>query len=339
MHNISFKHIISVFTIFVSGKAQETTELPNLATSVPTCGECFCVPDDGQVCPGTRANSFEIIGDQLQFVTQEVANPYTLDCNPYIDAQCETAPPQEFISLGTEAVCGIHYLVPASIRLCPRTYKIQSYPNQLAAESDGAVVTHVGSCGVCSTTRDLATFMSSKDLTPAVSKCLVKVTLLGITLENLIECVEEIGLTYECANLLSLNAIALSRSCVARCQNSIFGGQPNQGGSPNCELSDCITCANDFTLPVFESFAGRDAHRSGILAGYAYPCSENVNITHEVCPKFNEMGAAPTFTTSPLPAVTSMPSIAASSGFDLYQLTISHGLMGLTFIVGALTLF
>ena len=51
-------------------------------------------------------------------------------------------------------------------------------------------------CGVCSTTKDLAAFMSVKDITPAISKCLIKVTLFGINLSNLIECVQELGITF-----------------------------------------------------------------------------------------------------------------------------------------------
>jgi len=215
---------------------------------------------------------------------------------------------------------------------------LQSYPSWDDAEADGAIVTHVGACGVCSTMEDLAALMSIKDLTPAVSKCVVKVTLFGINLPNLIECVQELGLTFDCANLLSLNAIQLAQSCSVRCQNSVFRGEPPQGPAPNCDLSDCVTCTNEFIYPIYEAFAGRDTHRSGILAGYARSCADDVDITHEVCPKFDERDVMPTFTASPEPLPSFPPSISpnqvevTSSGNYLELLRFIQTVMGLSFV-------
>lgn len=340
------KHTLILFlgilscTLIANAQDIDLGEIPDLAAIIPTCGDCFCVPGEGEECPGPNPEkSFNLVGDQLEFLNQDAENPYSLECSPYTGPECQTTPPQEFLELGTTAVCGLQYLVPASSRLCSRRYMVQSYPSREEAEADGAIVTHVGSCGVCSTTKDLAAFMSVKDITPAISKCLIKVTLFGINLSNLIECVQELGITFQCANLLSLNAINLSQNCALRCQNSLIMGEPNQGLAPACELSDCLQCANEFTLPIFESFAGRDPHRSGILGGYAYPCTENVNITHEVCPKFEEKGLVPTFTLSPLPAASEAPSSVPKSGSSLVDVNrFVFSLMGLSFIVGWIVL-
>ena len=112
----------------------------------------------------------------------------------------------------------------------------------------------------------------------------------------------------ECANMIALNAVTFSGDCAVRCQMSVLSGETAQSPAPECELSDCLTCANEFSYPIFETFAGRDPHRSGILAGYAYPCSEDVDITHAVCPDFAAKDVQPTYTSAPLPALSMPPS-------------------------------
>ena len=161
MHTIiSFKYAFLALALFAHGRAQEPpVEIPTLEIAIPRCGDCHCIPEEGEDCPGTRDKSFEVVGDQFEYINQRALNPYTLSCNPFVDVQCETTPPQEFLSLGNEAVCGIHYLVPASSRLCPRQYKLQSYPSQLEAEADGAIVTHVG----CKLNMDDYLFLGKKN--------------------------------------------------------------------------------------------------------------------------------------------------------------------------------
>ena len=53
-------------------------------------------------------------------------------------------------------------------------YSMISYENAEAAVSDGAVVSHTGTCGLCSTAQDLATYMSIPDMTRAGKICAVK---------------------------------------------------------------------------------------------------------------------------------------------------------------------
>ena len=79
---------------------------------------------------------------------------------------CTMTPPQDetLVSLGEEAVCGIHY-ESYNNGTCSKEYRLKSYPSREQAETAGAFVTHAGACGACSTTQDLASYLRSPDLT------------------------------------------------------------------------------------------------------------------------------------------------------------------------------
>lgn len=165
----------------------------DVESSIGSCDGCYCIPDNstGFSCPSQDESTMppssypeETIN---QWKSQTILNPYTLNCNPYTDGGlCDTEPPLdpnlEWAALGETAVCAIHYepelqsrglqsddLVdntteivssPLETFTCEDTdtnfYRIKTYPSSEAAEQAGGFVTHVGSCGVCSTLQDLA---------------------------------------------------------------------------------------------------------------------------------------------------------------------------------------
>eukprot|EP00533_Pseudo-nitzschia_delicatissima_P012878 CAMPEP_0197263728 /NCGR_PEP_ID=MMETSP1432-20130617/1344_1 /TAXON_ID=44447 /ORGANISM="Pseudo-nitzschia delicatissima, Strain UNC1205" /LENGTH=421 /DNA_ID=CAMNT_0042728267 /DNA_START=95 /DNA_END=1360 /DNA_ORIENTATION=+ len=59
---------------------------------------------------------------------------------------------------------------------------------------------------------------------------------------------------------------------------------PSNGPAPECALNDCITCNDEVSAPVFENFAGRSRHRSGLLSTAARRCSSLPNIIQHPCP-------------------------------------------------------
>lgn len=138
--------LISVFSalVFVSGK------------EYPTCGECWCIPDNNGLgsCPTwepqTDFSPSVIEAYQAQVPTEIL----TLNCNPYTEANCTTTPPQVMLD-NDDAVCAFKY----SSNSCD-TYTMVTYSSRLEARLDNAVLTHTGSCGVCSTTQDLALYLS-----------------------------------------------------------------------------------------------------------------------------------------------------------------------------------
>jgi len=53
-------------------------------------------------------------------------------------------------------------------------YHLRTYANADAAKAEGAIVTHFGVCGLCSTLADLAVYMRELDLTTPVRECGIK---------------------------------------------------------------------------------------------------------------------------------------------------------------------
>lgn len=68
----------------------------DLSDKYAFCGDCWCIPDEGEECPMDAIPSTEYndsLVQNLQGLTLE--NPILLDCNPYDDTTCETVPPLE----------------------------------------------------------------------------------------------------------------------------------------------------------------------------------------------------------------------------------------------------
>jgi hypothetical protein len=126
------------------------------AKDYPTCGDCWCVPDNNGLgpCPEWEPEtdfSSAVTDAYLSQVPNEILK---LECNPYTEENCTTTPPQTMLD-EEEAVCAFKY----SSESCA-TYSMITYANRQEAQRDGAVLTHAGSCGVCSTTQDLALYLS-----------------------------------------------------------------------------------------------------------------------------------------------------------------------------------
>ena len=113
-----------------------------------------------------------------------------MTCNPYTDDECVTTPPQEFLD-SPDAVCAFSY----DEKDC-KTYLMKSYENQDAAIAAGDFVTHMGSCGLCSTKQDLSIYMEFPDLTWPGKKCGIEAM---ISFERSVECFMSLGFTKPCS--------------------------------------------------------------------------------------------------------------------------------------------
>jgi hypothetical protein len=134
----------------------------------PTCGDCWCVPDnDGlAACPADNKPQTEFSATVINvYKNQSPRNAYELYCNPYSDAACTTTPPQ-IMTGDADAVCALHYDDVAAnnnnktLSASCSTYSLITYSSRAEAETAGDTVTHLGSCGLCSTTQDLAIYLS-----------------------------------------------------------------------------------------------------------------------------------------------------------------------------------
>jgi hypothetical protein len=59
-----------------------------------------------------------------------------------------------------EAVCAFIYNKAHDSEGFCQLYSLKTFRNRFEAEVTGAVVTHKGACGLCSTTQDLALYLS-----------------------------------------------------------------------------------------------------------------------------------------------------------------------------------
>jgi len=254
----------------------------------PTCGDCWCIPLDNNDnnCPDwSPVNTYpeELISEFQELVPNAI---YTLDCNPYSDASCTTQPPQQYIDVddatsNEQAVCALKYTACNDNSDIVTSYDMISYANWDDAVADGAIVTHMGACGLCSTTADLAAYMNNPDLEFDSIICVTK----GLfSYDAGMQCfMKDIGLTEECANIWLLDGYHTTLKCTERCVKEGIeydGVVPANGDPPECTLSDCLQCDEDESGGIFTMFAGRNRRRSCLLSSIVRGCGEFIEIVH-----------------------------------------------------------
>lgn len=132
------------------------------ADTYPTCGDCWCVPAQNGTapCPPLWQPQTEFSSASINnYKAQQPSEIYSLDCNPYDDSTCTTTPVQQFLE-SDSAACGFLYAnLEDGSRSCSQ-YSIVTYNTRKDLIDAGAVITHEGSCGLCSTAQDLAIYLS-----------------------------------------------------------------------------------------------------------------------------------------------------------------------------------
>jgi len=244
----------------------------------PMCGNCWCVPDNGGLgdCPDWKPETSFPNKTIDTYQKQAPVSFYILNCNPYKDSSCATEPPQVMLDVDS-AVCAYKYIALADGSQSCTNYAMVTYASAADAELDGAVVTHAGSCGLCSTTQDLSIYLI-EDFTAAGKKCAT----MGLFNEDQgLKCYMELGLTGECAKIWNYDGIFDGKACGAVCAKELTW--PNNGPAPACALNDCLQCDEDKAGPKFTSFAGRSRRRSGLISEIIRNCSSIAHISHDPC--------------------------------------------------------
>ena len=244
--------LVCIFAVFSSVYAQ---------TTYPLCGDCWCATGaNSTACPSPAPRTEFSEQTVALFQQKEASFITTLQCNPYKDDQCLTTPPQPV--LGDDAVCA--YLFSGD---CPNnTYEMVSYASRADADKLGAVITHLGVCGLCSTTQDLSIYLI-KDFTTAGKKCAEKGLLNEASGQK---CYESLGLTPDCAKIWNYDGIFDGHKCITSCITHL--NDPNNGNPPACALNPCLQCDEDKAGPIFSQFAARTRRRSGLVSEIIRPC-------------------------------------------------------------------
>ena len=285
----------------------------------PRCGDCWCIVDQENVavngtdggggevgeCPTNQQGITDTFPPDIYqlYETFELTNPdapyLTLqssdggDCFPFADTfgpmedYQGSSLPQCVLPEGTETtVCAYLYEESDDPTQClNRKYQVLNYDSAGAAQGAGAVVTHVGPCGVCSDAHDLWARMASID------DFEVDTLLCGASyflnpdkdnrFDDLVACaMEEAGLGLQCALLWAHYGATLLNQCSSECNAGTT--EATNGPAPECALADCPACPSSWNAN-FWSLGGRTLEGSGISEGTAKSCSSFVRIEHDPC--------------------------------------------------------
>lgn len=245
----------------------------------PTCGDCWCIPDNHglDACPTEWTPTMNFSTSVIKsYQNQQPSFVYALNCNPYTNKNCSTVPLQTMLDVPT-AVCAYKYPMVENGEQSCSTYSMVTYFSKEDALADGAILTHAGSCGLCSTTQDLSIYLI-EDFTTAGKKC----ASIGLFDEQKgLECYMNLGLTLECAKIWNYDGIYDGKACGAICAKEL--NDPNNGPAPACQLNDCLQCDEEKAGPIFTSFGGRSRRRSGLLSEIVRDCSSIAHIDHDPC--------------------------------------------------------
>jgi len=245
------------------------------------CTDCWCIPDEGPdgTCPdiGNRVIAYTA-KDKQKFKSHRLVLSKFLDlphlypegeepkriksgpsCTPFPQLiEKVWLPPCEKPIEGKNDVCAFFYEGNDDNWGWGREYGMKTFPSYEAAVSEGAMVTHLGACGVCSNANDLAVFMDD-DLNGKAESCRP----FNWSRKKARECFERIGFTEDCAWLFATDNMYTSHECFLPCKHARW----TPGNDlETCELNECNKCVEGKSGPMFELFSGRTRLNSGIVS-------------------------------------------------------------------------
>lgn len=211
------------------------------------CGDTRWVPAPADV---------DFLADLRAHVLLNPAERITTD--PY---QSPDAHPQR-----PEAACGAHFEADG--------YRLATYDSPADARAAGAIVTHHGACGSCSSLQDLAVYVGIADLTEPVRAC----GIMGITRGDDAQraCILDLGFSEACADIWSYNTRHTRQRCAVECLPLLDAPYHAEDGGPNA----CIACDERESGPVFKAVSGRTRRNSGLPTALCRPCESVAPIDH-----------------------------------------------------------
>lgn len=169
----------------------------------------------------------------------------------------------------TDGVCGVE-VVDADAR----TYRLTTFADDAAADAAGAVVTHGGGCGLCSSLEDLAAYVANPDLTEPVRQCGIEAAFGGS--DDHRACLEALGFTAPCAEIWRFNTLNTQAECLDVCLALLDAPHHEPDGT----LNACIACDEAQSGPVFKAVAGRTRRNSGLPSALCRPCDTVTPVEH-----------------------------------------------------------
>jgi hypothetical protein len=190
-------------------------------------------------CLAFAANSCPV-AQYFQFVQKNLSEPFPIISNPYLN------PSQEYLDKVNEnmknkiRVCALKYHDSAK-----KNYSLSNFATREDAENAGWIVTHQGTCGKCSTSKDLFVYLTT-DLTRPVRACGVKHF---ASQSKLRQCIKSLGFTDACTEVWLWNTLNTKKVCGLVCVASLLLQRPYV---INGELNKCLQCDEDKSGPIFK---------------------------------------------------------------------------------------
>ncbi len=155
------------------------------------------------------------------------------------------------------------------------SYRLADFDDEAAARAAGAVPTHTGRCGVCSTLENLAVYIQQPDLAGPVRACGLRGIAEGEAAT--LTCLRDLGFDLPCAQIWNYNTQHTRRVCLGVCLAAL--NQPYH--LPDGGLNPCIQCDEDESGAVFKAVAGRTRRNSGLPNALCRPCAEVRPLVHD----------------------------------------------------------
>lgn len=182
------------------------------------------------------------------------------------DPYASPAPPDD----PPDTVCAV--LPTGAAGATPRSYRLGTYPTEAAARSAGAIPTHFGRCGVCSSLENLAVYVRENDLTAPVRACGIS----RATFDADVACLQGLGFDLPCAQIWAYNTANTRTKCLSTCLSLLTAPYH----LPDGRLNDCLLCDETQSGAVFKAVAGRTRRNSGLPNALCRPCSEVRPLVH-----------------------------------------------------------
>jgi hypothetical protein len=155
--------------------------------------------------------------------------------------------------------------------------------------SEGAMVTHGGRCGACSSLKNLAIYIANPNLTNPIRACAIT----GLFDRDLsrLTCIAGLGFDLPCAQAWDINTQNTQKQCLKYC------GKPKARREPSntpfdCHtvevwlpvdhelVNDCLACDERESLHLFRSAAGRSRRGSGLPSPICRLCDGVYPVKH-----------------------------------------------------------
>jgi len=170
----------------------------------------------------------------------------------------------------------------------PMPYDLVDYETRNEAEQEGAMVTHSGKCGACSSLRNLAVYIANPNLTEPVRRCGIT-GLIDRDLSRL-ACIASLGFDLPCAQAWDINTRNTQKECLRVCGEP--GARKRPGNKPyDCNpegfvpddinlVNSCLACDEEYSLRLFRDAAGRSRRNSGLPSPICRTCIDVRRIEH-----------------------------------------------------------